>query len=244
MNQRKDGGVKKPVAVSMVIVIILALIPASVTVPYQKLENYDESYTAQETYEVQVPYQENYEAQVSVQVQVPYNDLEYYYVSEPYTDTIPVDYTVITASYNNYIFTPPSYMWVTIKNGDIKSGYFTVKFDVTTQGGATTSLTASEFILPSEQKQVKTSINDKISTYNYYVTPPTKDVTKYHDVQKSRTVTKYRTETQYKTELRTRDATRTETRTRDVTKTRPAQRYVTDYMQKNVLMFQKLFGMY
>ncbi|HUU88111.1 MAG TPA: hypothetical protein VMX17_10210 [Candidatus Glassbacteria bacterium] len=234
--ETKKSGINKIYVIIIVALIIFAIIPTSVTVPYKKLEKYQESYTEQETYEVQVPY----DVQLSKQVQVPYDDIEYYTESEPYIDIVPISFSIVEARYDNYFLTPPSYVWVTIKNGDTTSGTFSVKFDITTVGGATITKYANEYILSGEEKQVKASLDDKVKTYQYYVTPPTKEVTKYHDVQKSRTVTKYRQETQYFTETQYS----TETSTRDVTKTRPAERYVTDLKQKNVLMIQKIFGLY
>ncbi|TFH39166.1 MAG: hypothetical protein E4G94_11340 [ANME-2 cluster archaeon] len=237
IKKNKKTGNNKTYAIIIAVLIILAIFPTSVTVPYKKLETYQESYTEQETYEVQVPY----DVQLSKQVQVPYDEIEYYTESEPYIDNVPMSYSIVEATFDNYLFTPPSYVWVTIKNGDTTtSGTFAVKFDITTVGGATITKYANAYILSGEQKQVKASLDDKVKTYQYYVTAPTKEVTKYHDVEKSRTVTKYRQETEYSSETKFS----TETRTRDVTKTQPAERYVTDLKQKNVLMIQKILGLY
>lgn len=62
----------------------------------------------------------------------------------------------------------------------------------------------------------------------YRTSPETKEFTDYRDVQKSRIVTKYRMETQY----------------RDVIKQRPANRYVQDYKQETVWLWQKIIGTY
>jgi hypothetical protein len=91
----------------------------------------------------------------------------------------------------------------------------------------------SKYIYPQQSAAFTYTANAEISKCSYEVISiPTKTTsesfTNYHDVQKSRTVIKYQSMTEY----------------RDAIKTRPAQRYVTVYRQQNVLMFQKIFGLY
>lgn len=236
-DEPKRGGVKKVLAIgATVIIILLMALPTTVTVPYQKLEDYQEVYTILEEYEIQVPY----DVQETYTERVPYDTTEYYIVSEPYTYSTPVDYTIVSASYSNYWVSPPTTMWVTVTNGDSKSGYFTVQFDITTIGGATKTVWASEYILSQETKEITATSTDKIQTYNYKVTPPQKEVSAYHDVQKTRTITKYQDVSRVKTVTKYR----AESRQRDATKSRPAQRYVTAYEQKTVMTIQKILGAY
>lgn len=219
-----------------ILVVLFLLIPTQVTISYQKMVDYQEPYMDEENYDIQVPY----DFQEIYTERVPYDSIEYYQVSEPYTYNIPFDYTIVGANYNNYLVVPPTTMWVTVTNGDIKSGYFTVQYDVTTAGGATKTIWATEYILPLETKDIKATINDRITTYNYKVTSPQKEVTGVRDVQKTRSVTKYQDVQRTKTIIKYR----TEAHKRNVTKIRTLQRYDTDYRQINVRMYERLFGLY
>lgn len=202
--------------------ILLLLLPTSFSEPYQKLETYQEPYIVKEDY----------------QVQVPYNDLEYYTEKEPFVDT---KYKIIDfvykADYTSCVGRVPlvneAKVTVTVNNFDTQGGTFKLWVGLILPDGNKIGQEVSKYIYPSQSADFTYSSNSEISqcTYNI-VTIPTKNLsetfTNYRDVQKSRTVINYRTETQR----------------RDVTKTRSAQRYVTDYKEVNVLMFQRILGLY
>lgn len=158
---------------------------------------------------------------VSYTVNVPYEDVETYYekepytveepytVREPYTASVSIDYRVTKASIYNWFWSRGSDCWVTIQNTDTKSGYFRVTFNLVTEGGATTTKTAREYIAIGEEKDVMVKHDgDYIKTYDYSITPPTKEVTKYRDVTKYREVTKYRDVEKQRTVTRVRKETR------------------------------------
>ena len=160
------------IAILVIASILLCAVPM-IEVTYHE----SEPYTATETY---------YEKE-------PYTVTEIYYETEPYTASVPIDYQVTGAWIYNWFWTIGSDCWVTIKNTDIKSGYFYVTFYLTTEGGATTTKHASEYIAIGEEKDVLVKHSgDYIETFTYSITPPQKEVTKYKDVQKTREVTKYR----------------------------------------------------
>lgn len=203
-------------------IVILLLIPTSVSVPYQKLETYQEVYTDKEDY----------------QVQVPYSDTEYYFEKEPFVDT---RYNTINlvykADYTSCLGRVPlvsdAKVTVTVNNLDTEGGTFKLWVGLILPDGNKIGQEVSKYIYPSQSADFTYSSSSATSkcTYNM-VTIPTKTLsetfTNYRDIQKSRIVTKYRTETQ----------------NRDVMKTRPTQRYVTDYKEVSVLMFERILGLY
>lgn len=221
MDEIKKSAFKKMIAIGIIVVIVL-LIPTSVTVPYEKLENYQESYTTQEAYEVQVPY----------------NDIEYYTEKEPFPD---IKYTtknlVYNAAYKTCVGRVPlisdAKVTVTVNNLDNAGGTFKLWVGLILPDGNRIGQEVSNYVYPLQSADFTYTANSAVSSCTYDVLSiPTKTIsesfTNYRDVQKSRTVTKYRTETNY----------------RDVVKTRPAQRYVTAYTQKTVMMFQRILGWY
>lgn len=122
----------------------------------------------------------------------PYTTYETYWESEPYTETVPIDYLVTDTAIYNWFWHTGSDVWVTIKNADVKSGYFYVTFNLVTQGDATATQYGSEYIAIGEEKDVLVKHSgDYIKTFTYSVTPPTKEVTRYRDVEKTREVTTY-----------------------------------------------------
>lgn len=187
------------IAIAVITICVLPL----VTVPYVV----DVSYEDTETYYVKEAYI----------VQEPYTWTETYTEREPYNKSVPIDYQVIDKRIYNWFWSTGSDVSITIRNTDVKSGTFSVKFYLTLKGGATTTKKASKYIAlgDTEEVQVKYS-GGYVSTFSYDVTPPTKtvvdyrdvektrqvtedrDVTKYRDVPKQRTVTKHRQETRHK----------------------------------------------
>lgn len=220
-EQKKRSGIKIP-AIVVVSLIIFALIPTSVTVPYQRLEKYQESYTEE----------------VANTIQVPYSDIEYYTEKEPFTDTTntqqdllyKVDYTTCAQSVP---LISDAKVTITVNNLDSTGGTFKFWVGFELPDGNKIGQEVSNYIYAKQSADFTYTANAGVSQCNYHkVSIPTKTITEtftnYRDVRKSRTVTKYRTETQYN----------------DVVKTRPAQRYVTDYKQESVFMFQRILGWY
>lgn len=148
---------------------------------------------------------------VPYQISIPYNTTETYIVDEPYIDLnyynytanesyiedTPIDYMVSDAQYKNYVSSPPSYLWVEIKNIDNISGYFNVDFYITTKTDLPIPMmskisSTGNYITSGETKTIQISFNDTITEFKYNIIPPTKEVLKYRNLTMQRTETKYR----------------------------------------------------
>jgi hypothetical protein len=146
-------------------------------------------------YEISIPYT----ATEIYIVDEPHTDFNYYNytVNESYIEDVPIDYIVLDAQYKNYVSSPPSYLWIEIKNIDNKSGYFNVDFHITTKTGIsipsiTKISSTGNYISSGEIKAVKISFNETITEFKYDIVPPTKEVSKYRNITTQRTETKYR----------------------------------------------------
>ena len=173
------------------------------------------------SYAASVPYEdtETYYVQEAYTVQEPYTRIETYIEREPYNKPVPIDYIVSDTGIYNWFWTTGSDVWVTIKNADVKSGYFYVTFYLTIKGGATTTKLASQYIAIGETKQVKTTYSGGyVASFTYSIIPPTKTVSDFRDVNKTREVTEYRDITTYRSvpKQRTMTKTRSETRYKEV----------------------------
>lgn len=148
---------------------------------------------------------------IPYEIYIPYTATEIYIVDEPYIDfnlynytinesyieDIPIDYIVLDAQYKNYVSSPPSYLWIEIKNIDNNSGYFNVDFHITTKTGIpipsiTKISSTGNYISSGETKTIKISYNETITEFRYDITPPTKEILKYRNVTAQRIETKYR----------------------------------------------------
>ena len=206
----------------LVFLIVFCLVPVkevsyTVTERYQATETYyvSEPYTDIETY---------YEKE-------PFTTYETYTEREPYNNSVPIDYLVTNKEGYNYFFTTGFDARVWIKNTDLKSGAFTVLFNLTLQGGAKTTRSASKYITIGETEKVQVSYSGAyLSSFTYSITPPTKTIIAYRDVQKTREVTEYRDVEKTREVTKYRDVPKQRT----VWKTRPATRY------KNVSMLEYL----
>jgi len=155
---------------------------------------------------------------VSYTVTVPYEETETYYEThtetyverEPYNKAVPVDYIVTDKGIYGWFWSTGSDVWVNIRNTDVKSGTFSVRFDLTLHGGAKATKHASKYIAlgDTEEVQVKYS-GGYVSSFTYSITAPTKTVIDYRDVQKTREITipKQRTVTKHRQETRYKDVT-------------------------------------
>ncbi|MDO8727204.1 MAG: hypothetical protein Q7J35_14135 [Candidatus Methanoperedens sp.] len=146
-------------------------------------------------YETSIPYN----ATEIYNVEEPYTDFNYYNytVTEPFIEYIPLDYNVSDAQYENYVSSPPSYLWVNINNTDMQGGNFAVDFHVSIKDEVIpliyTISSPGYYISPGETRTIKVSLNQTIKEFKYDIIPPTKEITKYRNVTKQRTETKYRT---------------------------------------------------
>lgn len=138
----------------------------------------------------------------------PYTRTETYYETEPYVESVPIEYRVTDSGIYNWFWHVGADCWVTIKNADIKSGYFYVTFHLVTKGGATATKSASQYIAIGEEKEVRIKHSgDYIENFTRSITAPTKEVTRYREVLRTREVTEYREVTRYRDVLRTKRAT-------------------------------------
>src|SRR3990170_5991111 len=130
---------------------------------------------------------------IPYETSVPFNDTEFYTVEEPYTDFnyynytviepyieyVILDHVVLEAQYMNYVSSPPSYLWVLLKNTDTKSGTFKVDFHISTKDEAIplikTISTPEYYISSGETQTVKVSINETIKEFKYDIIPSTKE---------------------------------------------------------------------
>jgi len=171
------------VTILVVAAIMIFAVP-TVTATYYEWE----PYTTYETYSEWEPYT-TYETYSEWE---PHTTYETYWESEPYTEAVPIDYLVTDTGIYNWFWQTGSDVWVTIKNADVKSGYFYVTFNLVTQGDATATEYGYEYIAIGEEKDVLVKHSgDYMTTFTYSVTPPTKEVTRYRDIEKTREVTTY-----------------------------------------------------
>lgn len=146
-------------------------------------------------------------------VDVQYEETEIYYEThtetyterEPYNKSIPIDYIVTNKGIYDWFWSTGSDVWVTIRNTDIKSGTFNVKFDLTLHGGAKTTKYGSKYIALGDTERVEVKYSGGyVKTFSYSITPPTKTVIDYRDVKKTREITVPK----QRTVIRTRQETR------------------------------------
>ena len=178
MKKRSITIISCVVGIVVIAAILIFAVPFK-TVSYTATERYQttESYTETETY---------YEKE-------PFTTYETYTEREPYNKSIPIDYIVTSKGSYSYFWSTGFDVWVNIKNTDLKSGTFTVVFNLTLQGGAKTTESASKYIAIGDTEKVEVSYTGAwLSSYTYSITPPTKTVTEYRDVQKTREVVEYR----------------------------------------------------
>lgn len=135
---------------------------------------------------------------VAYQESEPYVTTETYYVTEPRTEEIPLNYRVIDTKINNCFWKVYSDCSVTIKNTDSESGYFRVVFDMITVNtplapSKTANKAAWQLIAAGKQETVTVRHDgDYLGNFTYEITPPTREVTTSQQVAKTREVTKYR----------------------------------------------------
>lgn len=231
------------IAAIVICAIPLKTVSYTVIERYQTTETYyvSEPYTVQEPYKVQEPYTET----ETYYVKEPFTKYETYTEREPYNKSVPIDYIVTSKGSYSYFWSTGFDVWVYIKNTDLKSGTFSVVFNLTLRGGAKITKSASKYIAIGDTEKVQVSYKGAwLSYYTYSITPPTKTVTAYRDVQKTRKVveyrdvekrrevTKYRTVTKYEEVTKYRDVPRE----RRVWKERPVTRF------KNVSILEYLIS--
>jgi len=212
-----------------VIAAILIFVAPLKTVSYTATEKYQttETYYVKESYTAEEPYTEletYYEKE-------PFTTYETYTEREPYNKSIPIDYIVTSKGSYSYFWSTGFDAWVNIKNTDLKSGTFTVVFNLTLKGGAKTTKSASKYIAIGDTEKVQVSYAGAwLSSYTYSITPPTKTVTEYRDVQKTREVVEYRDV----------QKTREVTKYRTVTKYKDVPRQRTVWKERAVIRYKKV----
>lgn len=185
---------KVNIALILVAVLVIATIIVVCAVPLKTV-----SYTVTERYQTTETYY----------VTEPYTDTETYTEREPYNKSVPIDYIVTSKGVYSYFWSTGFDVWVNIKNTDLKSGTFSVVFNLTLRGGAKATKTASKYIAIGDTEKVQVGYSGAwLSSYRYSVTPPTKTVTDYRDVRKTREVVKLREVPKQRTVWKERPATR------------------------------------
>lgn len=150
---------------------------------------------------------------------VPTIEIEEYWETEPFDKPVPIDYIVTSKGSYSYFWSTGFDVWVNIKNADLKSGIFTVVFNLTLKGGAKTTKSASKYVAIGDTEKVQVSYKGaRLSSYTYSITPPTKIIIDYRQVKKTRKV----------------PGLQEEIKQRTVWKERPVIRY------KNVSLFEYL----
>lgn len=218
------------IAIILGAVLVIATIIVVCAVPLKTVSyTVTERYQTTETYYVTEPYTETetyYEKE-------PFTRTETYTEREPYNKSVPIDYLVTSKGSYTYFWTTGFDAWVYIKNTDLKSGTFTVLFNLTLKGGARTTKSASKYIAIGETEKVQVSYRGAyLSSFTYSVTPPTKTITAYRDVQKTREVIEYRNVQKTREVIKYRDVPKERT----VWKERPVRRF------KDVSLLEYLIG--
>jgi len=249
-DKRKSGRRGKPMkgrtvgiilgAVLGTTAIVFCVVPLK-TVAYTVDERYQttETYYVSEPYVVQEPYTEL----------EPYTDIETYYETEPFTTyetyterepynkSVPIDYIVTSKGSYSYFWSTGFDVWVNVKNTDLKSGTFTVVFNLRLEGGAKTTKSASKYIAIGDTEKVEVSYKGAwLSSYTYSITPPTKTVTDYRNVEKTREVVEYRDVEKTREIIKYRPVTRY----KEVTKYRDVPKQRTVWKEKPVRRYKKV----
>jgi len=186
------------IAAIVVCAVPLVAVPYAVDVSYEDTETYyiKEEYTVQELY----------------------TGTENYTEREPYNKSVPIDY-VVTDEEISETCTAGTYVWVAIRNTDVKSGSFRVTFRIFIHAVGTSTKNASTYIAAGDTQRVQVNSSVDVRSFTYSITSPTKTVVDYRDVVKTRQVTEYRDVTKYRDvpKQRTVTKTRQETRSKKVT---------------------------
>ncbi|MGA2670451.1 MAG: hypothetical protein ABSF21_03410 [Dehalococcoidia bacterium] len=153
--------------------------------------------------------------EVAYAVTVDYEDTETYYVTENYTEDVPLTFEAndyvredSIEQHNRIVIggvviqdevveVPIEVACVKVKNTDDIAGNFTISFSGFDPMLGEPSLTTTLSLDIGEQKIAECPA-ESISTWSYQVNPSTKQVELQRQVEKQRTVTKQRQETRYK----------------------------------------------
>jgi len=112
---------------------------------------------------------------------------ETYCEEEPYTISLPLEYSVVEAKYLNRFWFAGSDVWVTVCNTDTKSGDFSVEFELFGTDGAVNTMTASEYIAAGQAVKVMIyHSGGHIVCFEYTVIPPLIDAVAYREVTRAR----------------------------------------------------------
>ena len=151
------------------LVIILVLVVISLNIPFAT----HEVYVATENITVNEPYNE---AAVNKK-----NTLRKIFVA--------ADYYADHARCINYIYKPPSNCGLVVENADTVNGEFKIEFTIATQKQKEFTKVFNVFILAGKKKKINFTVNDKITRFTFYITPPSKEGYEYMNLQDPQTVT-------------------------------------------------------
>jgi len=205
------------IAVAAIVVCAVPLVAVhyAVDVSYEDTETYyiKEEYTVQEPYTVQDLYSN---AEESTE-------------REPYNKSVPIDY-VVTDEEISETCTAGTYVWVAIRNTDVKSGSFRVTFRIFIHAVGTSTKNASTYIAAGDTQRVQVNSSGEVRSFTYSITAPTKTVVDYRDVVKTRQVTEYRDVTKYRDVIEYRDVPKQRTVTKTRQETRSEKVTLLDYL--------------
>jgi len=168
-------------------------------------------------YAVDVSYEdtETYYIKEEYTVQELYTGTENYTEREPYNKSVPIDY-VVTGEEISETCTAGTYVWVAIRNTDVKSGSFRVTFRIFIHGIGTSTKNASTYIAAGDTQRVVVDSSGDVRSFTYSITAPTKTVVDYRDVVRTRQVTEYRDVTKHRDVPKQRTVTKTRQETRSM----------------------------
>lgn len=182
-------------AVVFIVVAIVAWKAPLIQVPYVAMVDYEDT----ETYYESDPYQET-------ETYIEYVPLTFEVESYIEEDTIPERHQIIIGGVvfqDEIVDVPIEIACVKVKNTDETFGIFIVSFSGFIPMFGEPSLTIELELYPGYYKTAECK-SYSIDSWDYVVTPDTKEVegertvTKYEQVEKQRTVTRQREETRYK----------------------------------------------
>lgn len=266
-NNTKKLVNSKNISVGILLIIILLLsIPTDVTVPYQKSEEYQESYIDREPYQVQIPYEdieyytekepyqeqsimsgtESYQEQININGSLVYQNERINYTKDwlgiNKVDHIEFDFGIQNNDMEHGGTFTIKANFIPVINDYIKTipslipGLPTIEFDIFSGG----TLSGSIYIPSNSIKIITIPISNSYKLTSYDIIYPNKIITKYRPISSVETLTKYKDVQKSRTVTKYR----TETKYKDVQKQRPSQKQVTDYKQIQVMMVQRILGWY
>jgi len=132
---------------------------------------------------------EVYVATENITINEPYNEAAANKKDTLRKVVVAADYYADNAHCINYIYKPPSNCGLVIENADAVNGEFKVEFNIATQKKKEFTKVFNVFIPAGKKKKISFTVNDKITRFTFYITPPSKEGYEYLNLQDPRTVT-------------------------------------------------------